>query len=477
MNGLYLTLPIFLPLVGGLVSYLIRFPNSRSRHLFYGVLICLTSAVTWLSILRCGSESFQLLRFTEELTLTLRMDAATLWPFTMLYAFDYMSHEKHLSMFWSFFTVSFGVTLGVAFAGNMMTMYLFYELLTLATLPLVMQPMSTTARKAGVKYAVYSMSGAALAFIGLVFLIVNGAQDFTLGGHLAGYTGDRQLLLTVFVLAFVGFGVKAAIWPLHAWLPAAAVAPTPVTALLHAVAVVKSGAFACIRLIYYAFGTEILVGTWAQQAVMTLTLITILFASCMSVKQRHFKRRLAYSTVSNLSYILFAATIMTLPALTAAFLHLIVHSVVKILAFFTAGAVLHYSHREYVHQLEGLGKRMPVTFVCYTVAACALTGVPPFNGFVSKWYIALAAVDTYQPLPIIGFGVLLVSALLTAIYMFQIAVRAWFPRRSAPAIPEGSVHEAGWQMLVPMVVLAAACLLMGLMPQGLLDLIREAVTL
>lgn len=248
MNGLYLTLPIFLPLVGGLVSYLIRFPNSRSRHLFYGVLICLTSAVTWLSILRCGSESFQLLRFTEELTLTLRMDgasrlfaglAATLWPFTMLYAFDYMSHEKHLSMFWSFFTVSFGVTLGVAFAGNMMTMYLFYELLTLATLPLVMQPMSTTARKAGVKYAVYSMSGAALAFIGLVFLIVNGAQDFTLGGHLAGYTGDRQLLLTVFVLAFVGFGVKAAIWPLHAWLPAAAVAPTPVTALLPAVAVVN----------------------------------------------------------------------------------------------------------------------------------------------------------------------------------------------------------------------------------------------
>ena len=442
--------------MGGLVSYLIRFSSTRSRHLFYGVLICLTSAVTWLSILRCGSESFQLLRFTEELTLTLRMDgasrlfaglAATLWPFTMLYAFDYMSHEKHLSMFWSFFTVSFGVTLGVAFAGNMMTMYLFYELLTLATLPLVMQPMSTTARKAGVKYAVYSMSGAALAFIGLV------------------------------LLAFVGFGVKAAIWPLHAWLPAAAVAPTPVTALLHAVAVVKSGAFACIRLIYYAFGTEILVGTWAQQAVMTLTLITILFASCMSVKQRHFKRRLAYSTVSNLSYILFAATIMTLPALTAAFLHLIVHSVVKILAFFTAGAVLHYSHREYVHQLEGLGKRMPVTFVCYTVAACALTGVPPFNGFVSKWYIALAAVDTYQPLPIIGFGVLLVSALLTAIYMFQIAVRAWFPRHSAPAIPEGSVHEAGWQMLVPMVVLAAACLLMGLMPQGLLDLIREAVTL
>ena len=486
MNGLYLTLPIFLPLVGGLVSYLIRFPSTRSRHLFYGVLICLTSAVTWLSILRCGSESFQLLRFTEELTLTLRMDgasrlfaglAATLWPFTMLYAFDYMSHEKHLSMFWSFFTVSFGVTLGVAFAGNMMTMYLFYELLTLATLPLVMQPMSTTARKAGVKYAVYSMSGAALAFIGLVFLVVNDAQDFTLGGHLAGYTGDRQLLLAVFVLAFVGFGVKAAIWPLHAWLPAAAVAPTPVTALLHAVAVVKSGAFACIRLIYYAFGTEILVGTWAQQAVMTLTLITILFASCMSVKQRHFKRRLAYSTVSNLSYILFAAALMTTQALAASFLHLIVHSVVKIMAFFTAGAVLHYAHREYVPQLEGLGRYMPVTFACFTAAACALTGIPPFNGFVSKWCIARAAVDIGGWLPLVGFAALLISALLTAVYMFQVVLKAWFPRTDAPAIPEGSAHEAGWMMTVPTAILAAACLVMGLFPQWLLDVIGKAVGL
>ena len=205
---------------------------------------------------------------------------------------------------------------------------------------------------------------------------------------------------------------------------------------------------------------------------------------CFSVAGA-FGAQISFETKPGVSYEDAAASIdkeklarlMTLPALTAAFLHLIVHSVVKILAFFTAGAVLHYSHREYVHQLEGLGKRMPVTFVCYTVAACALTGVPPFTGFVSKWYMALAAVDTYQPLPIIGFGVLLVSALLTAIYMFQIAVRAWFPRHSAPAIPEGSVHEAGWQMLVPMVVLAAACLLMGLMPQGLLDLIREAVTL
>ena len=486
MNGIYLCLPVFLPIAAGFAGYFIHFKRESVRRTYYGVLICLTTLLAWLAILNCDGSSFTLLQFTDKLTVTLRMDgaakifaglSATLWPFTMVYAYDYMKHEGHLGMFWAFFTASFGVTLGIAFAANMMTMYLFYELLTLATLPLVMQPMTKKAIKAGVRYAAYSMTGAALAFIGLVFLITQGAQDFTPGGHLASYEGSMSLLFSIFVLAFVGFGVKAAIWPLHAWLPAAAVAPTPVTALLHAVAVVKAGAFACIRLTYYAFGTDILRGSWAQYTVMVLTLITILYGSCMSVKQRHFKRRLAYSTVSNLSYILFAASIMSPEGLVAAFLHLIFHSVVKIMAFFTAGSVLHYAHREYVDELEGLGKYMPVTFGCFTVAACALTGIPPFNGFVSKWYIALAAVHSYDTLSIIGFGVLLVSALLTAIYMFQVAVKAWFPHRGALPIPAGTAKESGLLMTVPMVILAAACLLLGLFPQWLLDIIREAVML
>ena len=486
MNGTLMMLAIFVPLVCGLLSYFLHFEKQSQYRLFFGVLICLTTVLAWCAILFCDGETFTLLQFTHNLTFAFRVDGAgklfaalssTLWPFTMLYAFDYMRHEKHLNMFWSFFTASFGVTLGIAFSANMMTMYMFYELLTLATLPLVMQPQTPKANKAGLKYALYSMSGAAMAFIGMVFLIVNDAQDFVPGGHLASYAGNMGLLLTIFTIAFVGFGTKAAIWPMHAWLPEAAVAPTPVTALLHAVAVVKAGAFACIRLIYYTFGTDILQGTWSQGVVMALTLITILYGSCMSLKQRHFKRRLAYSTVSNLSYILFAATIMSGEALVASFLHLIFHSVVKIMAFFTAGAVLHYAKREYVEELDGLGRHMPLTFICFTVAACALTGIPPFNGFVSKWYIALAAVNSYKPVAIIGFGVLLVSALLTAIYMFQVAVRAWFPRRDAVLPAEGTVHEAGWMMTVPMVILAAACLLLGLFPQWLLDIIREAVML
>ena len=380
-------------------------------------------------------------------------------------------------MFWAFFTASFGVTLGIAFAANMMTMYLFYELLTLATIPLVMHAMTKQAIHAGVKYAAYSIAGAALAFIGMVFLIVNDAQEFVPGGHLANYSGSMTLLLAVFVLAFVGCGVKAAIWPMHSWLISAAVAPTPVTALLHAVAVVKAGAFACIRLVYYSFGTDILHGTWGQYTVMALAMITLVFGSAMALKQRHFKRRLAYSTVSNLSYILFAAAIMTAEGLLAAFMHLIVHSVVKIMAFFCAGSVLHYAHREYVSELEGLGKRMPLTFACFTAAACALTGIPPFNGFVSKWYIGLAAVGEGSVASCLGFAAILISALLTAIYMFQVVIKAWFPTEGTLLPTEQDAHEAGGFMTVPMLILAALCLLMGLFPDVLLSAIREAVIL
>ena len=282
MNGILLLLPVFLPLVLGLLSYFLPIRSESCRRLVYSLLILGTTALAWAAILLCDDGTFTLLHFSHRLTIAFRMDgaarlfaglSATLWPFTMLYGFDYMRHEKHLHMFWAFFTASFGVTLGIAFSANMMTMYLFYELLTLATLPLVMQPMTKAAKKAGVKYLVYSISGAALAFIGLVFLAIHDASDFSLGGHLAGYDGDLSMLLAVFALSFVGFGVKAAIWPLHGWLPSAAVAPTPVTALLHAVAVVKAGAFACIRLIYYSFGPDILSGTWAQQLALLLPIL------------------------------------------------------------------------------------------------------------------------------------------------------------------------------------------------------------
>lgn len=232
----------------------------------------------------------------------------------------------------------------------------------------------------------------------------------------------------------MGFGVKAAVFPLHGWLPKASVAPTPVTALLHAVAVVKAGAFAVIRLTYYSYGTDFLKGTWAQYAVMAIVIFTILFGSSAALKQVHFKRRLAYSTVANLSYILFGVTLMTPIGLEAGVLHMLFHSIIKIGAFFAAGAVLHSTKREYISELDGLGKKMPITFGTFTVFALALTGIPLFNGFVSKWALASAAIQSGDTLSFIGIIVLLISALLTAIYMLNISVRAFFPKKT-PSLP------------------------------------------
>ena len=414
---------------------------------------CLTAVCALAAVFTLrGEEPLVLLSMGEKLTIAFQVDGlscifaalvSVLWPLASLYAVEYMSREGSENRFFVFYLISFGVTLGIAFSANVLTMYLFYELLTLATLPLVMHHMDGKARYAGRVYLTYSMCGAALGFIAMVLMIEHGAWFFQFGGSVTVTADKESTLRLAYILGFFGFGVKAAVFPGHKWLLRASVAPTPVTALLHAVAVVKAGAFACIRLIYYSFGPDILSGTWAQQLALLLPIITIVYGSCMSLKQRHFKLRLAYSTVSNLSYILFAAALMTTQALAASFLHLIVHSVVKIMAFFTAGAVLHYAHREYVPQLEGLARYMPVTFACFTAAACALTGIPPFNGFVSKWYIARAAVDIGGWLPLVGFAALLISALLTAVYMFQVVLKAWFPRTEAPAIPEGSAHEAG----------------------------------
>ena len=365
--------------------------------------------------------------------------------------------------------------MGIAASGNILTIYFFYELLTLSTLPLVIQPMTTGSRRAGRYYLLYSIGGAAFAFIGMVFLLTYGSgADFVMGGILTAEAWEnRSLMLIVYVGAFMGFGVKSAIFPLHTWLPKASVAPTPVTALLHAVAVVKAGAFACIRLTYYSFGTNFLKGTWAQYAVMAVAMISILYGSSAALKQVHFKRRLAYSTMANLSYILFGVTLMTPTGLEAGVLHLLFHSIIKIGAFFAAGAVLHNTGREFVSELDGLGKRMPVTFGAFAIFALSLTGVPLFNGFVSKWSLAAAAVESGGIFELMGIIVLLISALLTAIYMLNVCIRAYFPGEKTDLKALTKVREASDLMTVPMAILAGACIFFGVSSQPIIELISK----
>ena len=485
MSKILMLIVILLPILGGAVSALIPFKKRESRNTFLGVLVTVTSILVWWLLLNRPEEAFRVVYFTGDLSIDFKLDGlgmvfaglvSALWPLAMLYSFEYMKHEGHERIFFMFYTMTYGVTLGISLAGNLMTMYFFYELLTLVTVPLVMHTLSREAILASRKYLYFSLGGAAFAFIGLIFVIVYGSSiDFVYGGvlDLATIGGRTDILLWVYVIAFMGFGVKAAICPFNSWLPQAGVAPTPVTALLHAVAVVKSGAFAIMRLTYYSFGTEFLKGTWAQNVVMAIVIFTVVYGCSRAVKETHFKRRLAYSTVSNLSYILFGVTIMTPLGLLGALSHMVFHAVMKICSFFCAGAVIYKTGRNYVHELNGLGKTMPKVFGIFTVSAFGLMGVPGLAGFIGKWNLANAAVESNNVLAYVGIGGLLISALLTAIYMLTVSMRAFFPGKDFDYSKVEGTADPNWMMLVPLAIFCVFIVGFGVYSTPLIEFLTK----
>ncbi|GFI68690.1 Na(+)/H(+) antiporter subunit A [Lachnospiraceae bacterium] len=467
-------LVILIPIVSGALISLVPFKKRGHMELFLEMMVIINSFLVWYLLLHRPADNFTLVNFTGNLSVSFKVDGmsmvfaglvSTLWPLATLYAFEYMTKEEHEKIFFTFYTMTYGVTLGISLASNLLTMYFFYELLTLITVPLVMHTLTREAILASRKYLYYSLGGAAFAFIGLIFIITYGnTTDFVLGGvlDLEKIGGRTNVLLLIYVIAFMGFGVKAAVCPFNSWLPDAGVAPTPVTALLHAVAVVKSGAFAAIRLTYYSFGTEFLRGTWAQDLLMIIVMFTIVYGCSRAVKETHIKRRLAYSTISNLSYILFGVTIMTPLGMMGALTHLVFHAVMKISSFFCAGAIMHQTGKHYVHELDGMGYKMPCVFGVFTVSSLALMGVPGMAGFVSKWYLASAAVESGNGIAYAGIGCLLISALLTAIYMFTIVIRAFFPVKGYDASVLEGIKDPNWKMLVPLLIFTGNMIMFGL---------------
>lgn len=465
---------ILIPVITGVLIPLLPFRKRKHMEIFLEAVIIGNSLLVWWLLLHRPETVFILANFTGNLSIAFEVDGmsmvfaglvSALWPFATLYAFEYMTKEEHEKVFFMFYTMTYGVTLGIALAGNLLTMYFFYELLTLVTVPLVMHTLTREAILASRKYLYYSLGGAAFAFIGLIFVIIyGGTTEFVLGGVLnPERIGNRtNVLLLIYVMAFMGFGVKAAVCPFHSWLPEAGVAPTPVTALLHAVAVVKSGAFAIIRLTFYSFGTEFLRGTWAQTVVMAITMFTIVYGCSRAVKETHLKRRLAYSTISNLSYILFGVTLMTPFGMVGALTHMVFHAVMKICSFFCAGAIMHQTDKHYVHEINGFGYRMPWVFGIFTISAFGLMGVPGLAGFISKWKLAEAAVSSENILAYIGVGCLLISALLTAIYMLTIVIRAFFPGSDFNYDSIKGITDPNWKMLLPLMVFAFFILMFGL---------------
>ena len=481
-------LVILIPILAGILVSLIPFKKRTHMEIFLETMIIINSVLVWYMLVHHTDSIFTLANFTGNLSVSFRVDGmsmvfgglvSALWPLATLYAFEYMTKEEHEKTFFMFYTMTYGVTLGIAMAANLLTMYFFYELLTLVTVPLVMHTLTREAILASRKYLYYSLGGAAFAFIGLIFIIIYGSTtNFVLGGVLdLERIGERtNVLLLIYVIAFVGFGVKAALCPFNSWLPDAGVAPTPVTALLHAVAVVKSGAFAIIRLTYYSFGTEFIKGTWAQNVVMAVVMFTIIYGCSRALKETHLKRRLAYSTISNLSYILFGVTIMTPLGLVGALTHLVFHAVMKIASFFCAGAIMYQTDRHYVHELNGMGYRMPCVFGIFTVSSLALMGVPGLAGFVSKWNLASAAVESGNTLACWGIACLLVSALLTAIYMMTIVVRAFFPVKDFDVSTLEGIKDPSWKMLVPLFVFTFFIIAFGLFSETIVKFFNDVAS-
>jgi len=468
MANFWMMIAILLPIAAGFLYLALGHGPQLMRRLYVMGVMLLDSALVVALCLNAPERSLTFMAFTRSLQMEFRLDSlgrlfalllAILYPLTTLYAFSYLAHWRHNRPFFMFFLMSYGVTLGICFAGNLLTLYCFYELLTLTTMPLVMNQMDHDSIRAARTYLMYSIGGASLAFVGVVYLIENGVSSFELGGGLWAETTMEQV---IYVLTFIGFSVKAAIFPLHTWLPRASVAPTPVTALLHAVAVVKAGAFAVFRLTYYAYRAESLRGTWAQTVVLLLCAVTIVYGSVIAMRQIHFKRRLAYSTVANMSYILFGAALMTREGMSAGLQHLLFHAITKILAFFCAGAVLHMTEKEYVRDLDGMGYSMPVTFACFTVSSLSLVGIPPLCGFISKWNLLSAAAALATPWAYVGAAALLISALCTSIYMFGVCARAYFPKGGRLPLEK---TEADWRMTLPMAALALAVVVCGLAAQ------------
>ena len=479
MNQYWIIAAIALPVLGAAAIPLLPFRSRKGMLWYIEAVVLLTSVMVGGLLLGGKTEVFHVVHFVQNLSISFKIDGmsmvfaglvAILWPLATLYAFEYMSHEKNEKAFFLFYVMTYGVTLGIAFASDILTMYFFYELLTLVTVPLVMHTMTREAILAVRRYLYYSIGGAAFALMGMIFVIVYGNTcEFQLGGVFSPVALLRHgdMLLWIYFFSFMGFGVKAAVFPVSSWLPQAGVAPTPVTALLHAVAVVNAGAFAIIRLTYYSFGTEFLRGTWVQDVVMAITMFTIVYGCSRAVKESHIKRRLAWSTVSNLSYILFGAVMMTPQGLVGALTHFVFHGFMKITSFLCAGAFMHQTGKKYVYEMDGMGRSMKITFGCFAVSSLGLMGVPGFAGFISKWNLTAAAVDSGNVLAYVGVACLLLSALLTAIYMLSVVSRAFFPSRRETALETAA--DPSWQMCLPLLACSGATVVLGFCSQPLVD--------
>ena len=473
---LLMILSVLLPVVVGISLPILKIKNKTVKY-SYIILALLAELGLVIALILGESEAFTLFAMTDTLKVEMKIDEVSKlfmiigsagFLLSGIFALKYMEHEEHTIIgfdgFFTFFFLSLAALIGMDMSSNLISMYFFFEMVTLFSMPLVVVEGTKEAIAAGLKYLFYSIAGAFLA-LGCIFVMAKYANsfDFVAGGNLnmSLVEGSEKIIYFAVLAGVIGFGAKAGMFPLHGWLPTAhPVAPAPASAVLSGI-ITKAGVLAIFRVIYFVVGPDFIRGTWVQLALLTLALITVFMGSMMAYRENVFKKRLAFSSVSQISYVLFGLFLLTPAGLLGACMQILYHATVKICLFLTAGSIIANTHKHNVDEFAQMGKIMPVTMVCFTLASLSLIGIPPFAGFVSKWYLAQGSLSSgIAGYDVIGPIVLLISALLTAGYLLPITIKSFWPGHCDEVVVRND--EGGKLMLIPLIILAVLALLMGI---------------
>ncbi|MBQ0018119.1 MAG: monovalent cation/H+ antiporter subunit D family protein [Clostridiales bacterium] len=446
--------------------------NVREAITFAAAVLMAADVYSMIPSVLAGEEiKLEVFRIVKGISFTFNVDpagmifafvASTLWILTSLYSVGYMRghDEKNQTGYYAAFAMCLCATMGLCFAANLLTFFIFFEILTVATYPLVVHYRDEKGKKSGHKYLAYTLISGQIFFAAIVIIYVfTGTMDFVPGGFVATDTLPMPWACIVFFM-MVGAGiVKAGVMPLHSWLPAAMVAPTPVSALLHAVAVVKAGAFCTLRVVLYVFGPEAAKACHGAEILAWMAVATIIVSSMIAIRKNNLKARLAYSTVGQLSYIVLGICILNPFAATGAMYHIIAHAFLKITLFMCAGAIFVTTHKTDITEMVGIGRRMPLTMTAFTLASVGIAGFPFFAGFVSKANIIMGAVEAGKPIYAATF---VVSALLALVYLLPVIFIAFRKDVVNPEFAERG--EANWRMLVPLLITAVVSIVLGCAP-------------
>ncbi|MCU7939414.1 MAG: monovalent cation/H+ antiporter subunit D family protein [gamma proteobacterium symbiont of Bathyaustriella thionipta] len=476
-----LQLSIILPLLATLAIVITgRNPNLRETlsigtalvviyfvvNLYLGIKQGETIQVHWWELLPGLQISFNI----EPLGLIFALIASFLWPITTVYSIGYMrTHkEQNQTRFYACFAIAIGSVMGIAFAANLFTLFIFYEVLTLSTYPLVTHAGTEEAKRGGRIYLGVLLGTSIVFFLFAIIStwFVAGTLDFKPGGVFNSNV-NTTVASVILILFIFGIG-KAAIMPFHRWLPAAMVAPTPVSALLHAVAVVKAGVFTVLKVCVFIFGIDLLAVLPSTQFMLYLAGATVLLASLVAMRQDNLKARLAYSTVSQLGYVTIGALLATSAGVIGSSMHIGMHAFGKITLFFCAGAILVAAHQSKISEMHGLGRQMPITMAAFFLASLSIIGVPPTGGTWSKWFLLMGTMETEQWFLM---AVLMISSLLNTAYLLPIPYRAFFPARGI-AVTETGLKEAPLPSLIALSISTIGCVVLFVYPQPLYELAR-----